>query len=47
MPSSSGAERCLLAPRNINDSNGDNELTWCYRCCEALSGKAGHGTRRL
>eukprot|EP01047_Picozoa_sp_COSAG01_P009215 COSAG01_NODE_375_length_17945_cov_175.968284_8_plen_75_part_00 len=28
MPSSSGAERCLLAPRNINDSNGDDELTW-------------------
>jgi hypothetical protein len=28
MPSSSGAERCLLAPRNINDSNSDYELTW-------------------
>jgi hypothetical protein len=27
MPSSSGAERCLLAPRNINDGNGDDELT--------------------
>eukprot|EP01047_Picozoa_sp_COSAG01_P004914 COSAG01_NODE_164_length_23340_cov_76.030033_5_plen_36_part_00 len=25
MPSSSGAERCLLAPRNINDGNGDYE----------------------
>ena len=23
-----GNERRLLAPRNINDSNGDNELTW-------------------
>eukprot|EP01049_Picozoa_sp_SAG25_P015548 SAG25_NODE_3199_length_1177_cov_1.655844_1_plen_55_part_01 len=28
MLDSSGAERCLLAPRNINDSNDDDELTW-------------------
>jgi hypothetical protein len=28
MLGSSGAERCLLAPHNINDSNGDDELAW-------------------